>query len=424
MGRGGGGGGGGGGGAAQRAKRQALQNARIAEARAHSNSAVFVRKEAQEAKFTDTSAGLLDWQIYRAAQTPGPGEYGSRPLPLPGGGRFSRFKPKGYADDMIKRGLGTPGPADYPAPKMPATPGGRFNASKPKTELEWIEYYASQLPGPADIPAPLLPKPSGGRFSTANPKSDVDWLMYRAAQMPGPTDYLVPPPPGPHGGTFNKGKSKTNLDWIELRAGQLPGPGQYGVGVSDGPLKLSGGKFNESRPKSELDWIIYRSTQMPGPGQYDPAKSLDSMFKSPSCRLLGRTGQKSLHTCMSVKLMVIVTFVNGLPQFAQARARCHSHTVARDRHVHLPQCRIQDIRWTCPMHDVLNPPADPFPPASKGCASYFFLFCPLLAFLISRLSDTGKSHVLAHACPLGSAHTTCVHAHDCITVCMHTMTRR
>lgn len=184
--------------------------------------------------------------------------------------------------------------SDYPAPKLPGTSGGKFNASKPKTELEWIEYHASQLPGPADWPAPPLPGPSGGRFSTAKPKSDVDWIMYRAAQMPGPSDYDVRPPSGPCGGTFNKGKSKTNLDWIEIRAAQLPGPGQYGVGVSKGPLKLSGGKFNASKPKTELEWIIYNSLQMPGPGQYDPASSLDAMFKSPSCRLLGRTGPRTM----------------------------------------------------------------------------------------------------------------------------------
>ena len=114
--------------------------------------------------------------------------------------------------------------------------------------------------------------------------------MYRAAQMPGPSDYDVKPMPGPQGGTFNKGRSKTALDWIELRASQLPGPGDYGVGVRKGKLLLSGGKFNESKPKSELDWIIYNSSQMPGPGQYNSAASLDALFKSPSCRLLGRTG--------------------------------------------------------------------------------------------------------------------------------------
>jgi len=279
------------GGVTQYAQRQAMLATKHAEAKAHTDRPIFVRKEAVEAKFSEASAGLMDWQIYRAAQLPGPGHYGAgKPLPLPNGGRFSRFKPKGYADDMIKRAMEGPGPTDYPAPPLPPTSGGRFNESRPKSELEWIEYNASHLPGPADIPAPALPKPSGGRFSTAKPKSDVDWLMYRAAQMPGPSDYDVKPPLPPRGGTFNKGRSKTDLDWIELRAGQLPGPGQYGIGVSRGPLKLSGGKFNESKPKSELDWIIYRSSQMPGPGEYDAQKSLDAMFRSPSCRLLGRTG--------------------------------------------------------------------------------------------------------------------------------------
>jgi hypothetical protein len=83
-------------------------------------------------------------------------------------------------------------------------------------------------------------------------------------------------------------------EWIELRAAELPGPGQYGVGVSKGPLLLSGGKFNVSKSKTNLDWIIYNAMQMPGPGQYDASKSQDAMFKSPSCRLLGRTGPRSM----------------------------------------------------------------------------------------------------------------------------------
>jgi hypothetical protein len=96
-------------GVSQHAKRQAMLTQRIAAQRANADRPIFVRKEAQEAKFSDAGTGLLDWQIYRAAQTPGPGEYGVRPLPLPNGGRFSRFKPKGYADDAIKRAMGSPG---------------------------------------------------------------------------------------------------------------------------------------------------------------------------------------------------------------------------------------------------------------------------------------------------------------------------
>jgi len=98
------------GGATQRAKREEMLTARRASSK--NDTPIFVRKEAMESKFSEASTGLLDWQIYRAAQTPGPGEYGSgRPLPLPNGGRFSKFKPKGYCDDLIKRAMGTPGPA-------------------------------------------------------------------------------------------------------------------------------------------------------------------------------------------------------------------------------------------------------------------------------------------------------------------------
>ena len=91
-------------------------------------------------KLSDTYSGQLEWQIYRAAQVPGPGAYDSHLCgsQLPNGGTFSRFTPKGYCDDDIRKASSMPGPADYPPPSLPAVSGGRFNQSRPKSELEWI----------------------------------------------------------------------------------------------------------------------------------------------------------------------------------------------------------------------------------------------------------------------------------------------
>lgn len=79
----------------------------------------------------------------------------------------------------------------------------------------------------------------------------------------------------------------SNIDKI---VSAVRGPGQYQ------PVRpqMGGGRFNMSNAKSDLDWIVYRAAQIPGPGQYDAAKSLDTLTKTPSCRLLGRTGPKTL----------------------------------------------------------------------------------------------------------------------------------
>lgn len=139
------------------------------------------------AKLSQFHAGLLDWQIYRAAQVPGPGAYDYLSMKLPNGGHFSKFSSKGYCDDDIKRGLSTPGPADYPIPVLPKASGGRFNQSRSKSELDWIAlrkcntclhighassfallmlswFRGPHTPGPADIPPVPLPRPPGGRF--------------------------------------------------------------------------------------------------------------------------------------------------------------------------------------------------------------------------------------------------------------------
>ena len=97
------------------------------------------KSKAKPAKLSQFYAGLLDWQIYRAAQIPGPGAYDCNSTKLPNGGHFSKLGSKqGFCDEVMKRGLSTPGPADYPIAPLPRASGGRFNQSKSKSELDWI----------------------------------------------------------------------------------------------------------------------------------------------------------------------------------------------------------------------------------------------------------------------------------------------
>mmetsp|Transcript_47729 Transcript_47729/g.113597 ORF Transcript_47729/g.113597 Transcript_47729/m.113597 type:complete len:378 (-) Transcript_47729:41-1174(-) len=245
----------------------------------------------KEMKLSDTYALQLDWQIYRSGQIPGPGAYYNGELILPKGGTISRFKPKGYCDDILKRAMQMPGPADYPAPKLYPAVGGKFNMSNPKTELDWIEKRGAETPGPLDIPTHKLSGPSGGRFNISNAKSEIDWIMYRGVQLPGPADYTTSRNSLPNGGKFSDSRPMTEVDWIQSRASKMPGPGEYNL---TGALVQSGGKFNMSKPKSDLDWVIHRASQLPGPGAYEDMDAHKRLNRSSACRILGRGGPRNL----------------------------------------------------------------------------------------------------------------------------------
>jgi hypothetical protein len=54
---------------------------------------------------------------------------------------------------MIYRASQTPGPGQYdPVDKKNAT--GKFSTSKPKSDVEWKIYNASKIPGPGQYCAP------------------------------------------------------------------------------------------------------------------------------------------------------------------------------------------------------------------------------------------------------------------------------
>mmetsp|Transcript_19565 Transcript_19565/g.31204 ORF Transcript_19565/g.31204 Transcript_19565/m.31204 type:complete len:383 (+) Transcript_19565:122-1270(+) len=240
----------------------------------------------------------LDWKIHRAAQTPGPGEYGNPDQQIIKGGRWGKEMPLSYLDVAEMHGRQSPGPGAYNAMEAlkrqeGSTNGGRFNMSKPKTFLESVEYATKGIPGPAsyeitrDVPA------KGGRFNMSKSKTDVEWIMYRSAQIPAPGKYNFKEHT-PNGGKFNMANPKTPLDWQIKLAKTLPGPGQYYT-QSDANAGVSGGKFNSSNSKSDLDWTIYRAERCPGPASYSLEGPHKFVARSvPKFSFQGRSGPATL----------------------------------------------------------------------------------------------------------------------------------
>lgn len=102
-------------------------------------------------KLQDLPVGL-DWQLVRAGQTPGPGQY--------------------YKDDLLA-----------------SISGGKMAKGKAKTAVEWEQYRASQIPAPGQYYVDdTLGSIPGGSLAKSKAKTAVDWECYRAAQQPGP-DY-------------------------------------------------------------------------------------------------------------------------------------------------------------------------------------------------------------------------------------------
>jgi hypothetical protein len=64
---------------------------------------------------------------------------------------------------MIYRASQTPGPGQYdPVEKKNAT--GKFSTSKPKSDVEWKIYNASKIPGPGQYDLPDMLAKSGGKI--------------------------------------------------------------------------------------------------------------------------------------------------------------------------------------------------------------------------------------------------------------------
>ena len=109
-----------------------------------------------------------------------------------GGGRFSMSNPKSYIDWEVYRAKQTPGPNRYTLPDPPCTGGvAKISDANPKSELDWIILRASKTPGPSEYDPVLVEASKGVQFSDATPKSYLDWAVYNAKSVPGPGTYQI-----------------------------------------------------------------------------------------------------------------------------------------------------------------------------------------------------------------------------------------
>jgi len=186
-----------------------------------------VNNQSAKRENTGRAKTELDWQIYRASQTPGPGDHNLPSTLGTLGAKISNAKYKSELDWIITNGAKMPGPGAYGAgASTMSTIGGIISKSRPKSDVEWRCYHASKMPGPGNYALPsTLNIHSGGRFSTSEPKTALDWEIHRASQIPGPcsTHSELDKMPG---GRFSHA-TPSKYSKAELEAMRSPGPGAY-----------------------------------------------------------------------------------------------------------------------------------------------------------------------------------------------------
>merc|ERR1711934_353182 len=91
---------------------------------------------------------FIEWEMYRAEQLPGPGEYNSRSTLKQSGGGLSRHRPKTALEVAMLRASRLPGPGQYPMRSTLNSSGGRFStgAAQPSTRPPRISHKPHALP--------------------------------------------------------------------------------------------------------------------------------------------------------------------------------------------------------------------------------------------------------------------------------------
>jgi hypothetical protein len=158
----------------------------------------------------------LDWQLVKAGQTPGPGQY--------------------YRDDILD-----------------SIPGGKMAKGKAKTAVEWEQYRASQIPAPGQYYVnDTLASIPGGSLAKSKAKTAVDWDCYRAAQLPGP-DYDLEKTwnyiDGRNGRAGFTMKSRSGPAALPAPYEQFAAPGNQEIRVGPHPSHV-----NTLTPWREADW--------------------------------------------------------------------------------------------------------------------------------------------------------------------------
>lgn len=93
----------------------------------------------------------IEWVMYRAKQTPGPGRYLDESQ-MSGlnraGGAWSKYKPKSDVEWAMDRASKMPGPGQYNVKSAAPTFNTTFGNFEPKTQLDFVILHANDVPAP------------------------------------------------------------------------------------------------------------------------------------------------------------------------------------------------------------------------------------------------------------------------------------
>ena len=181
----------------------------------------------------------------RGASLPSSAEYGRLPLRGPSGGTISMSRPKSDVEWAIYRAKSTPGPGDYDLSSSDITSLHPCEHRVHGITISGRNYTTRKHsgPGPArytvpssmDRAASTVGGGTGGigvgKFSVGNPKSDVEWKILRAKFTPGPCDTanysLSGMQASSHSGRFSSSDRILMGEWIQKREKRRPGSAEY-----------------------------------------------------------------------------------------------------------------------------------------------------------------------------------------------------
>ena len=114
----------------------------------------------------------------------GPETYHVRDQFKVSGGRFNMSKAKTDVEWQMYRAAQLPGPGQYETGQLRLPPGGRLNESNPKSDIEWTIHRAKEIPGPGEYDPVLAGMTSGVRFNSHISKSHLEVRGARVLQVP------------------------------------------------------------------------------------------------------------------------------------------------------------------------------------------------------------------------------------------------
>ena len=242
-------------GEAVRAKSQKKANTKLAEPR-------YRRRKGNTSGVVKSA---LEWEMYRACKTPGPGAYD---CPMPGGGNelhlSGKFGESGESNLQVflKSKAYVPSPQDYDPPKqLWGTKGVVFANGRTDTDDDMKLKEAAHQPGPGQYAV------SGTKMNSVNGKvpggvwtkkprefklSDRGGVGSDGKATPGPGEYKTECEKQKLGGKISITQRPSFLNDLEKRGYNTPGPGRYKVESDHRTRPPSGGKFNEAKTKSEV----------------------------------------------------------------------------------------------------------------------------------------------------------------------------